>query len=81
MAQPQYVPLNFPTAGIDVSVCPSNQTAGTTRVGVNVCSYEPQQMTLSGGSRSGITPYIPGPVSGQSPIQEICCLVFVEQGS
>ncbi len=61
----------FPLGGIVLSSEFELQPGGTTLVGNNVRSYEPQTMRARGGSRPGLVEYIPVQVSGPNLIQHL----------
>lgn len=69
-----YTEFVFPLAGIDSSNEFWRQPPLTSRDAQNVRSFESLTQRGRGGSRPGITPYIPDQVAGDNPIQ---CLNFV----
>lgn len=58
-AKPQFSDLWFPLNGSDVSVALEQQIPDTTPLGLNVRAFEPQTMRARGGSRQGLSQYIP----------------------
>ncbi len=59
VAEPQYADATFPVSGLDVSVPLERQTPHTTPLGVNVRTFEPTTLRGRGGSRCGLSQYIP----------------------
>lgn len=72
--QEQNLPFPFPLYGIDTSVPFSKQPEQTTAEGNNVRAYEPETQRGRGGSRPGMSKFIPSRVSG---VHEIQCLDLV----
>lgn len=54
----------FPLGGLDVSQEYEMQPAGTSRDALNVRACDPSTMRLRGGSRPGLSKYVPQTVSG-----------------
>lgn len=75
--------LEFPSKGIDLSQEISAQIPGTTPVGRNVRWNEPLTMNARGGSRSGLSKYIPDFVNGTgaSKIQDLDSVVIVDSSA
>lgn len=73
--QEQLRPLAFPLQGIDVSTEFELQPAQTTPVGLNVRGYEPGTMRARGGSRPGLSKYVPATVNGAHLIQHLNYIV------
>jgi hypothetical protein len=71
----QEVGVIFPTKGVEASCEFSKQPADTAPVGVNVRTYECITLRSRGGSRSGLTQYIPAQPAGANPIQHLNVLV------
>jgi hypothetical protein len=72
--------LNFPLGGIDLSRAyskqqprstPTGERAGTTPIGTNVRAFDVLQQRERGGSRPGLTKYVPLQPGGTSLIQEL----------
>lgn len=72
---PQQADVYFPIAGVDVSQALEMQTPDTTPLGINVRACEPSTLRMRGGSRPGISQYIPAQVDGDSVIQHLQIIV------
>jgi hypothetical protein len=71
----QEIGVVFPTKGVEASCEFSKQPADTAPVGVNVRTNEAITLRSRGGSRSGLTQYVPAQPAGASPIQHLNVLV------
>ena len=69
--------LDFPAKGLDLRGPLAEQPPGTTPVGANVRLYESLTNRPRGGSRSGISKYIPGQPNGSTVIQNLAAVVTV----
>jgi hypothetical protein len=74
----KYVPMPFPSAGIDVSGEQMQQRAGTTPDATNVRLRESIHKRLRGGSRPGLDKYIPAAITGASRIQSLETIVTTD---
>lgn len=76
VAGEQYADLTFPVGGIDQQGEVGQQPGLTTPVGVNVRGLDPRTRRLRGGSRSGLSKYLPVRVDGTSTvIQHLAMIV------
>src|SRR5438270_650478 len=66
-----YVPLTFPISGIDLTTPFEGQRPGTCLTAQNVRGWERSSQRDRGGSRPGLTQYIPFQVNGSNSIQDI----------
>ncbi len=74
--QPQQIAdVFFPINGVDVSTALEKQVPDTTPVGINVRAFEPTTNRARGGSRPGISQYVPAQPAGLSPIQHMNVIV------
>src|ERR1700722_1404154 len=73
--------LRFPLQGIDLSTGRNAQRVGTPPIGQKVRSYVAGTLRMRGGSRPGITPYIPGQVSGTNLINHLNEIVWVTRAA
>jgi hypothetical protein len=71
----QEVGVIFPVQGIETSCEFSRQPADTAPVGINVRTFESITLRARGGSRSGLTQYVPAQPAGANPIQHLNVLV------
>lgn len=71
----QEVGVIFPVKGVEASCEFSKQPADTAPVGVNVRTFESITLRARGGSRSGLTQYVPAQPAGANPIQHLNVLV------
>jgi hypothetical protein len=71
-APEQLADMPFPLSGLDLSVEYERQTPGSTPIGLNVRGFEPLTMRQRGGSRPGLSQYIPEQVGDvKSVIQHL----------
>jgi hypothetical protein len=67
--------MPFPSKGVDVNSAYTQQPPGTTATGINVRVYDQLLMRARGGSRSGVTKYVPGQVAA-GLIQDLNTVTF-----
>lgn len=72
----EYVGMDFPLFGIDLSAPYAEQRAGTTPEGENVVGYEPTSGRLRGGTRPGLLRYLDDQLVG--PIQHLNFVVSTD---
>jgi hypothetical protein len=68
---PKPVDLPFPPKGVDLSSEYELQPEGTCAVGQNVRLFEPTLSRARGGSRPGLSRFIPARVNGDLPVQHL----------
>jgi hypothetical protein len=73
--------MPFPLQGIDVSCEFEQQPPQTTPVGKNVRGYEPGTMRARGGSRPGLSEYVPVRVNGANLIQHLNYVVDPQEAA
>jgi hypothetical protein len=71
----QLAEMTFPLQGLNVSTVFDQQPPGTAPVGLNVRSYESLTSRARGGSRPGLSQYIPAQVDGAFKIQHLAVIV------
>ncbi len=67
--------MTFPLQGLNVATVYDQQPPGTAPVGLNVRSYEALTSRARGGSRPGLSQYIPAQVDGAFKIQHLAVIV------
>jgi hypothetical protein len=78
-ANEQMTDLVFPTGGVNVATELETQPAQTTPFGKNVRVYEPGTLRARGGSRPGLSEYIPSLVTGSAgKIQDLATVVMTD---
>lgn len=76
------VPIQFPTSGINVATSFGQQPQNSTPVGVNVRAYESILSRGRGGSRSGLSRYVPGLLpTGDHLVQHMNIVVDPQGGA
>lgn len=64
------ISVDFPMLGLDETRAFQKQRTGTTPDASNVCGFDPGTDRARGGSREGISKYVPGKVNGTNSIQD-----------
>lgn len=73
--QENFEEMRFPPKGIDLHFREELRTPETTSLGDNVRTYEALTKRGRGGSRPGISKYLPTQPNGNNPIQELTAIV------
>ncbi len=76
--QEQFLDFKFPVLGIDLFRAFGVQRPGTTVLGVNVRTFEPETMRGRGGSRPGLMRQAPGQLPTADVIQNLSVVVSVD---
>jgi len=79
MADPEkMLELRFPIAGTNLSTAFDQQPPLTTILGLNVRGNEPVQLRLRGGSRPGLSKYLPQLPSGSTAFQSLGIVAWTD---
>lgn len=80
LPQDVYLPLKFPSLGVDEIKGFGDQRPGTCADAQNVRAFEPATDRVRGGSRPGLYKLFPDQANGDYPIQEVNHLVTSDAG-